>query len=51
MVKRSTLNIQNSPLHIHFISRWHFAPGLLKSHLAHVVSSTIAEGCGQNANH
>jgi len=34
-----------SPLHIQAILRWHVAPGLLKSHAAQVVSSTIADGC------
>ena len=26
------------------MTRWHFAPGLLKSHAAQVASSTIADG-------
>lgn len=34
-----------SPRHDHFMRRWHVASGTLKSHAAHIASSTMAGGC------
>lgn len=40
-------NSQKSPLHDQFILRWQCDSGLLKSHAAHVASSTMADGCSR----
>ena len=45
---QSFIFILNSPLHVQFMTRWHLAPGLLKSHAAHVASSTMADGYKKN---
>lgn len=42
------VHLLHSPLHIQVIWRWQTAPGLLKSHAAHIVSSTMAGGLDRN---